>query len=267
VVSLKDARYQVLKNLFGPLVANVACPTEMVGEAHIPGRGPGLLVCNHRSLMDPYLISARARRVVNWVMAPFVSSIPVFGWLAHEAGAISILKGEEDKAEALIEDMGQVFRQGRLVGIFPEGMANFVHPVGPCDVSSFRPTFIRAVLAARIPNLPIIPAAIYPRRESTLGEVSGTFLQQFDPGERSFQLDRMRLIGYQEALIVVGRPLTLDAYYDRYIHQPTCQEPEEQALLIESLAAMVRGHVAQLLDRAAFLESPTGPDNPILPPS
>ncbi|MEB3330007.1 MAG: lysophospholipid acyltransferase family protein [Candidatus Sericytochromatia bacterium] len=266
MVSLKDARYQVLKNLFGPLVADVACPTEIVGEAHIPVRGPGLLVCNHRSVMDPYLVSARAHRIVNWVMAPFVAAIPVFGWLAREAGAIPILKGEEGKAEALIEEMGQVFRQGRLVGIFPEGMANFVHPIGAREVSTFRPTFIRAVLAARIPHLPIIPAAIYPRREVTLGEVSGAFLQQFDPGERSFQLERMQLLGYQEALIVVGRPLTLDAYYDGYGDQAGHQEPAAQTALIESLAAMVRAHVAQLLDRAALLEAPIGPEALVYPP-
>ncbi|MEB3222079.1 MAG: lysophospholipid acyltransferase family protein [Candidatus Sericytochromatia bacterium] len=267
MVSLKDARYQVLKNLFGPLVAEVACPTELVGEANIPARGPGLLVCNHRSLMDPYLFSARARRVVNWVMAPFVSSIPVFGWLAQEAGAISILKGEEGKADTLIEEMVQVFRQGRLVGIFPEGMANFVQPVGPAEVATFRPTFIRAVLAARIPHLPIIPAAIYPRRETSLGEVSGAFLQQFDRGERSFKLERMRLLGYQEALILVGRPLTLDAYYDYYQHGLGRDEPEAQRVMIESLAAKVRGHVVQLLDRAALLEAPIGPEAIAPPPA
>lgn len=264
MVSLKDARYQVLKNLFGPLVAEVACPTEVVGEANIPMRGAALLVCNHRSVMDPYLVSARTRRVVNWVMAPFVSSIPVFGWLAQEAGAISIIKGEDGKAEALIEEVVAVLRQGRLVGIFPEGMANFVHPIDAIDLAEFRGTYMRAVLSARIPNLPVIPAAIYPRRETTLGEVSGGFLQQFDPGERSFRIKRMRLLGYQEALIVIGRPLTFDAYYDHYQPGLGKQEPEAQTRLIESLSDMVRGHVAQLLARAAMLEAPL--ESPVLAP-
>jgi 1-acyl-sn-glycerol-3-phosphate acyltransferase len=257
VVSLKDARYQVLKNLFGPLVAEVACPTEIVGESHIPTRGPALLVCNHRSVMDPYLFSARTRRVVNWVMAPFVSSIPVFGWLAQQAGAISIIKGEERKAEALIEDMVRVLRQGRLVGIFPEGMAQFADPLGPLELQPFRGTFIRAVLSARIPHLPVIPAAIYPRRETSLGEVSGQILQLFDPGEKTFDQPSLKLVGYQEALIVIGRPITFDAYYDQYEALPPHEEPEAQARLVAELSEKMRGSVHQLVQRAALLEAPT----------
>lgn len=257
MVSLKDARYQVLKNLFGPLVADMACPTEIVGESHIPTRGPALLVCNHRSVMDPYLFSARTKRVVNWVMAPFVSSIPVFGWLAQQAGAISIIKGEEGKAEALIEDMVRVLRQGRLVGIFPEGMANFEHPVGQLELSAFKGTFMRAVLSARIPHLPVIPAAIYSRRETSLGEVNGSLLQLFDPNEKLFDLPRMKLVGYQEALIVIGRPITFDAYYERYEALSPRDEPAAQAKMIEELTGKIHGSVHQLLQRAALLEAPT----------
>jgi len=257
MVSLKDARYQVLKNLFGPLVTDLVCPTEIVGESHIPTRGPALLVCNHRSVMDPYVFSARTKRVVNWVMAPFVSSIPVFGWLAQEAGAISIIKGEDNKAEALIEDMVRVLRQQRLVGIFPEGVANFTDPVGPLELSDFRGTFMRALLSARIPDLPVIPAAVYPRRETSLGSIDGNLLQLFDKGERTFDRGTMHLTGYQEALIVIGRPMRFDAYYDRYEALAPRDEPPGQAHMIEDLTAQVRGGVHQLLQRAALLEAPT----------
>ena len=257
MVSLKDARYQVLKNLFGPLVTDLVCPTEIVGETNIPSRGPALLVCNHRSVMDPYVFSARTKRVVNWVMAPFVSSIPVFGWLAQEAGAISIIKGEDNKAEALIEDMVRVLRQQRLVGIFPEGMANFTDPVGPLELSDFKGTFMRALLSARIPDLPVIPAAVYPRRETNLGKLDGNLLQLFDPGEKTFDRGAMHLVGYGEALIVIGRPMRFDAYYDRYEPVAPRDESPEQARMIEELAAQVRGGVHQLLQRAALLEAPT----------
>lgn len=257
MVSLKDARYQVLKNLFGPLVTDVLVPTEVVGESNMPSRGAGLIVCNHRSLMDPYLLSARTRRVVNWVMAPFVSSIPVFGWLAQQAGAISIIKSEEGKSEALIERMEHVWRQGRLVGIFPEGMANFSHPVPPLALNTFHGTFMRAVLKAAIPNLPVIPAAIYPRRELELGEVRGSLLKLFDHSERGFQSD-MHLIGYEDALIVIGKPLTFDAHYARYHHHADrTAEPAAQTELVHQLVGEVRNSVAHLLERAALLESPT----------
>lgn len=259
MVSLKDARYQVLKNLFGPLVTEVLCPTEVVGESNIPSRGAGLLVLNHRSLMDPYLFSARTRRVVNWVMAPFVSSIPLFGWMAEQAGAISIIKGEDNKSEALIESMTHVWRQGRLVGIFPEGMDNFLHPVGRTEVGDFHATFMRAVLAAGIAHLPVIPAAIYSRREAPIGEVSGSMLQLFDASERKFQQGDLRLVGYQEVLIVIGKPLYFDAYYGQYVHSPDRAEPPAQTALVESLVGQVRHSVQDLIQRADLLEAPTQP--------
>lgn len=265
MVSLKDARYQVLKNLFGPLVTDVLVPTEVVGESNIPGRGPGLLVLNHRSLMDPYLFSARTRRVVNWVMAPFVSSIPVFGWLAEQAGAIPIIKSEEGKSEALIETMESVWRQRRLIGIFPEGMDNFLHPVGKTELNDFHGTFIRAVLRARIPHLPVIPAAIYARREGSLGEVKGSLLKAFDTTERTFDQGELHLVGYQEALILIGQPLTFDAYYGQYRHAPDRREDARQAALVDELAARVRHSVHQLLERAELLDAPT-PIKPLRAP-
>jgi 1-acyl-sn-glycerol-3-phosphate acyltransferase len=259
MVSLKDARYQVLKNLFGPLVTDMLVPTEIVGESNIPSRGPALLVCNHRSMMDPFIFSARSRRVVNWVMAPFVSSIPLFGWLAEQAGAISIIKSEEGKSEALIDSMESVWRQGRLVGIFPEGMANFNEPVGPTELHDFHGTFLRAVLRARIPNLPVIPAAVYSRKEAALGEVNAAMLQIFDRTEKQFDHGGMTLIGYNEALILIGKPLYFDDYYAQYAHSPDRQEPAEQTELVNGLVGTVRQSVCHLLERAAMLDAPTPP--------
>jgi 1-acyl-sn-glycerol-3-phosphate acyltransferase len=266
MVSLKDARYQVLKNLFGPLVTDMLVPTEIVGESNIPSRGPALLVCNHRSMMDPFLFSARSRRVVNWVMAPFVSSIPLFGWLAEQAGAISIIKSEEGKSESLIDRMEAVWRQGRLVGIFPEGMAHFRDPVDPLQLHEFHGTFLRAVLRAKIAKLPVIPAAIYSRQEVALGEVNSTMLKLFDRKEKTFDAGEMTLNGYNEALIVIGKPLYFDEYYGRYTHFADRNEPAEQTELVNALVAQVRGSVANLLERAALLDAPTVPVGRVAPP-
>lgn len=265
MVSLKDARYQVLKNLFGPLVTDMLVPTEIVGESNIPSRGPALLVCNHRSMMDPFLFSARTRRVVNWVMAPFVSSIPLFGWLAEQAGAISIIRSEEGKAEALIDSIEGVWRQGRLVGIFPEGMAHFRDPLDPLKLHEFHGTFLRAVLRARIPRLPVIPAAVYSRQEAALGEVNATMLKLFDRSEKSFDHGEMTLIGYNEALILIGKPLYFDDYYDRYAHHADRNEPLEQTEFVNGLVAQVQASVGHLLERAALLDAPTAPAPQPLP--
>jgi hypothetical protein len=138
-------------------------------------------------------------------------------------------------------------------------MDNFRRPVGPMTLSPFHGTFIRAVLRSRIPNLPVIPAAVYSKRDTSLGEVKGAMMKLLDPSERTFDLPDMKLVGYQEALIVIGKPLRFDEYYDRYVH-PTDRDAEDpaQAALVDLLADQVRGSVASLLERAALLEAPTG---------
>ncbi|GEM_PF-1124435 len=250
MVSLKEARYQLIKKLLGPLVADNLCATEAIGLANLPSRGPGLIVCNHRSILDPFLISARARRPIHWVMAPFVSSVPIFGWLAQQAGAIPIIQGDEDKAQILIESMIRVLKQGQLVGIFPEGMAGFVQSRGPCVVQAFRGTFVRAVLGTRIPELPIIPTAIYAPRQTVLGHVDGQLLTIFDRSERLFRTQNFNLIGYQKALIIFGKPESLDRYYDREQPAQTEPQPHAQIELVKTLSQHFHHQVTRLLRRA-----------------
>lgn len=259
MVGLKDARYQIIKKLLGSLVADNLCATEAIGLANLPTRGPGLIVCNHRSILDPFLISARARRPIHWVMAPFVSSVPIFGWLAQQALAIPIIQGDEHKAQMLIESMIRVLKQGHLVGIFPEGMAGFVQSGGPCVVQTFRGTFIRAVLGARIPGLPVIPTAIYAQSQTVLGHVDGQLLTIFDRSERLFRSQNFNLIGYPKALIVFGKPESLDLYYDREHPKHTGPQSQAQNELVNTLSQYFHHQVTRLLRRAEARFTPLSP--------
>lgn len=254
IISLKDARYQALRSLFGPLVAESMVPTEIVGERHMPTSGPALVVANHRSVLDPYLFSARSKRTVNWVMAPFVAQIPLFGWLAKEAGAISLLTQGSGKAEALIEAMERAWRQGRMVGIFPEGMDGFLNPPEPGEVGRFHGTFVRAVLKAKVPGLQVVPSAVYSRGDTSLGEMPGEWLGLFDRSEKAFKQGGMSLVGYKEALIVVGKPLSLEADYPNYRH-PAEGEDEDpaQAELVADRSERIRQAVESLMRRADAL--------------
>lgn len=254
IASLKDARYQALRSLFGPWMAQNLVPTELVGEGHLPSHGPALVVANHRSVLDPYLFSARSRRTINWVMAPFVAQIPLFGWLAKEAGAIALLAKGSGKSEALMVAMERAWRQGRLVGIFPEGMDGFVQPPPPGQVGTFHGSCVRAILRAKVPGLRIVPAAIYSRGDTNLGDMPGEVLALFDRKERAFQQGPMTLVGYQSALVVVGRPFTLDEDYASYHHPPEgSMEPEAQRLLVAARAERMRQAVQALLGRAEAL--------------
>jgi 1-acyl-sn-glycerol-3-phosphate acyltransferase len=248
MVSIKDTRYQLLKTLFKPF-AQALCPTAVSGLEHIPTKGPGLIICNHRSTWDPFLVSAQVRRPISWVMAPFVSSLPLFGQLAHSVGNIPLIP-EGDKAEQLIQDMIKVWSQGRLVGLFPEGMQNFFQTVDPIMLSPFKNTFVKAVLEAQITQLPIIPACIYPIRERVIGTVDTQLLQLLDPQEKllphqSFS-GALELVGYQSIKIQFGEPIYLDPFYDYYTPGlPGVRDAQES--LLNELTLLVEKQIQLLL--------------------
>ena len=83
-------------------------------------RGGGfLLVANHISHFDPFLISLAVRRKIDWMtMAEFFRP-PVLGFLLR---AIDAFPAERDRADlkTIRTAIGRL-KSGRVVGLFPEG--------------------------------------------------------------------------------------------------------------------------------------------------
>ena len=98
---------------------------------------------------------------------------------------------------------------------------------------------------------PVIPAAVYSKRDASLGEVKGSMMKLLDPSERTFDLPDMKLVGYQEALIVIGKPLRFDDFYDRYAH-PADRDAETVRMLDEAFPGDPGIVLALLLNRATL---------------
>lgn len=93
------------------------------GEAHIPDRGPALLICNHVSFVDPVLLMAASPRPIVFIMDHRIFATPVLGWLFRLVKAIPIAPQREDPAiyESAFARARQALDAGDLVCIFPEG--------------------------------------------------------------------------------------------------------------------------------------------------
>ena len=93
-----------------------------VGRENVPPDGPVLLVSNHVSFIDPFLIAMANRRVVRFLVFRAYYEIPIAHWFFRAMGCIPI--SDHDGPKALIESfraVREILKKGEAVCIFGEG--------------------------------------------------------------------------------------------------------------------------------------------------
>ncbi len=115
---------------------------------HSPGGA--LLVCNHVSWLDIYLIYA-ARRV-HFVSKAEVRNWPVAGWLAQKTGTLFIERGRRADTARINVEMRALMQSGAWVAVFPEGTTSDGH-----GLRRFMPSLLQPAIEL---NCPVVPAAL-----------------------------------------------------------------------------------------------------------
>jgi 1-acyl-sn-glycerol-3-phosphate acyltransferase len=112
--------------------------------------GGALLVCNHVSWLDIYLIHAAQR--VHFVSKSEVRAWPVAGWLAHKTGTLFLERGRRADTARVNAEMRALMQSGAWVAVFPEGTTS--------DGRALR-RFLPSLLQPAVElNCPIVPAAL-----------------------------------------------------------------------------------------------------------
>ena len=121
-------------------------------QAGIAPRLPGgaLLVCNHVSWLDIYLIYAAQR--VHFVSKAEVRQWPVAGWLAHKTGTLFIERGRRADTARINTEMRTLMQSGAWVAVFPEGTTSDGR-----GLRRFMPSLLQPAVEL---NCPIVPAAL-----------------------------------------------------------------------------------------------------------
>ena len=92
------------------------------GLENLPKRGGALLVSNHVSFIDPFLIGSVTQRFIRFMMWRTFYEKPGIHWFAKLLGAIPI--SDNDPPRKIVESMREAqarLREGELVCIFAEG--------------------------------------------------------------------------------------------------------------------------------------------------
>jgi 1-acyl-sn-glycerol-3-phosphate acyltransferase len=125
-------------------------PLRSRGVENVPMKGAAVIVCNHLSLIDPFVISFAAHRVVSYMGKEELFGIPVLGFIIRKLGSFPVDRSRRDPAAMRLALT--VLKEGELLGMFPEGTRSTTG-----QMNEFRAGAAR--LAART-RAHLVPAAV-----------------------------------------------------------------------------------------------------------
>jgi len=132
---------------FRPL-ARFLYGVRLEGCEHIPPTGGVILVANHESLFDPWLLALATPRTVRYMAKSELWNHRVVGAAVEAFGAFPVERGSGDSAA--MSHAAQLLRDGNVLGLFPQGTSKQL-PSRP-----FHRGAARLALATGAPLIPVV---------------------------------------------------------------------------------------------------------------
>src|SRR6059058_529243 len=148
--SLANHAARLLMKLLFACVARV----RVVRRENANHDGGFLLAANHISHFDPFIISSVVRRKIDWMAMAEFFPYPVLGFLLRAVDAFPADRHRADRTT--IRTAIQRLKQGRIVGVFPEGGIRD----GARSLLEGAPMRPGASTLAHIAGVPIVPCVI-----------------------------------------------------------------------------------------------------------
>jgi 1-acyl-sn-glycerol-3-phosphate acyltransferase len=146
------------------------------GMQHIPATGPAILVANHMSHADPFVLAHYvydAGRWPHYLAKASVFRLPLLGRLLYAVKQIPVERGTIDAVKALDAAVGAV-KAGHAVLIYPEGTTTKEPDLWPMRGKTGA---ARLWLATGAPVIPVVmwgPERLFDPRTKKLRPIPGT---------------------------------------------------------------------------------------------
>jgi 1-acyl-sn-glycerol-3-phosphate acyltransferase len=247
------ANYRRFKFIFKPIF-DMMIDTSIRNPQRVPEEGPCVLVANHRSDLDPWLIMVNVKRPIHWIGASYLWNIPLFRDFLRGIGAIPVSKYRSE-IDSAFNKAQKLLEQGECVGIFPEGWDYIADNQFDWSVGQFQTGFAR--IAVRTGS-PVVPCAMLGLLELRAPNPFPPFMRKILDFPLEMQYIRDRCV-YRKLHINVGHPL----------HPPADADPNDREA-VKAFTQQVNDKVIELYnaiprDIAGFEDlepSPAGPPPP-----
>ncbi len=132
------------------IIFKVFVRTTVYNAENVPKEGPVVVVSNHESMLDMFLIGYRVPRYIKWMAKEELFKNKLFGKLLMSLGAYPVKRGSRDVGAA--RTTKELLEQGEMIGIFPQGTRSKGRQL------PFKPGFVRFAVDG---NAMIQPVAIW----------------------------------------------------------------------------------------------------------
>jgi 1-acyl-sn-glycerol-3-phosphate acyltransferase len=142
--------YWIIKAILKPLLRGIY-RIRVEGLENVPGRGPAIIAANHVSFLDSFFIPlvVPRRRVTYLAKADYFKSWKT-SWFFKMVGQIPMDRSGGSKSQAALDTALGVLKEGKLLGIYPEGTRS---PDG--YLYRGRTGVARLALTAGVPVIPV----------------------------------------------------------------------------------------------------------------
>ncbi len=156
---------------------------ELRNPERIPKTGPVILVANHESLIDPWLLGLATRRPVRYMAKAELFDYPVLRTIMRWFGTFPITRGIGD--QAAVARATELLEQGQVLGMFPQGT---------CLPYRERPWLRGAARLALSSGTTIVPVCIVGSERA------------LRPAKFKLGLPRIRVLAAEPIEVAPGRP-------------------------------------------------------------
>ncbi|GAC1423404.1 MAG: lysophospholipid acyltransferase family protein [Candidatus Velthaea sp.] len=140
---------------FSKIVFKLLWRYQARGMENVPRSGPVIVAGNHVSYLDPVAMGIGLPRPITYLAKKELFAIPLLGAIVRGCGAYPL--DREAGGVAAVRAALRVLKEGKCVGIFPEGTRN---KDGNAEEKG------GAALLAALSGAPVVPAAIIGTRDA-----------------------------------------------------------------------------------------------------